>query len=152
MSDLEIIRNSNGCVITYAAIRKAMKGEPFEMSMTGREVEVLIKVVNIGIDSRLQACNGPNDSYEGGERSFIATEDGPRWKKGDKVVHTRTLECSISPESLPVLLRRLYEDTEYTGEDDDDNDVGSLLANDILTCLGFNEMGKFVGRKALGLE
>lgn len=148
MSDVEVLHNSNLCPVTYAAVRKAMNGEHYSMSLTGREAEVVIKVVNIGIDSRLQACNCPDrgDSYEGGERSFIATEDGPRWKKGDKVVHTSTLECSVSPESLPVLLRRLTEDTEYTGEDNDDNDVGSSLANAILYSLGFSEDGKFIGR------
>jgi hypothetical protein len=41
---------------------------------------------------------------------------------------------------------------EYTGEDGDDADVGNSLAESILMTLGFDDMGKFVGREAMGLE
>ena len=75
-------------------------------------------------------CPDRGDRYDGGKR------------KAGKLVICQTLECSVSPESLPVLLRRLF---------DSDNEAGMRLAGDILTVLGFNEYGKFVGREALGL-
>ena len=58
-----------------------------------------------------------------------------------------TLECCVSPESLPVLLRRLFElDTC-----DDIADAAMSLADAILMTLGFDECGEFVGKEALGL-
>jgi len=91
-----------------------------------------IDAVNKGIDGHLEACFCPNrgDRYDGGKR------------KAGKLVLCRTLECSVSIESLPVLLRRLS---------DFDDEAGPRLASDIFTVLGFNECGKFVGREALGL-
>ena len=77
-------------VVTYQAIRKAMNGEPYTMSLTGRdEIRAVIEVVNEGIDSHLEACFCPEngDSYEGGSR------------KAGKLMLCRTLECCISIES-----------------------------------------------------
>ncbi len=104
--------------ITYGAIRKQMNGEAYTMQAVGRDAEVVAIAVNQGIDSHLEACFVPDrgDSY---------TKDG------------RRLRCVVSPESLPVLLRRLTE-IEYTGRDGDDADVGGMLATDILGTLGFN--------------
>jgi len=141
------------CKVSYDDIIQACNGENYTMSLTGNDAQVVIKAVNIGIDSRLQGCFVKGkDSYAPGERSITATEDTDHWKQGDKLVLANTLECDISPESLCVLLRRLYEDMEYTGEDGDDNDVATSLAESILMSLGFNDYGKFVGRKALGLD
>lgn len=138
--DTQTITNSNLCPISYEAVRLALTGEAYPMpvrypmSLVGRDAEVVIKVVNIGIDSRLQACSIENqDTYK---------LDGK----------TSRLECFVSPKSLPVLIRRLFEDTDYTGDDGDDRDVGSSLAEDILNTLGFDDTGRFVGRKALGLD
>ncbi len=153
--DTRVLRQENLCEVEYDAIIAACNGEPYTMSLTDRrEIEVVIKAVNIGIDSRLQACYCPDrgDDYGQGERSITATSDAKRWKKGDKLVLARTLECSISPESLCVLLRRLFEDMESTGKDGDDADVGMSLASSIMMTLGFNDCGKFVGREALGLD
>lgn len=124
--------------ITYDAIRSAMDGEPFNMSLTGQEeVQAVIQAVNQGIDSHLEACYCPErgDRYEGGER------------KAGKLVLCRTLECNVSVESLPVLLGRLFE----LDGDDDVIDAAMSLATDILMTLGFDEYGQFVGREALGL-
>jgi hypothetical protein len=87
----------------------------------------------------LEACFCPDrgDRYEGGER------------KAGKLVLCRTLECSISPDSLPVLLRRLCE--SELGGDAEVQSAGLQLADCILMCLGFNESGQFVGREAVGL-
>lgn len=124
--------------VSYEAIRTAMKGEPFTMSLTDTdEIRAVIEVVNQGIDAHLEACFVPErgDSYTGGKRT------------AGKLVLCHSLDCRISPESLPVLLRRLCEldgDKELV-------EAASSLASDILCVLGINEYGEFVGREALGL-
>jgi hypothetical protein len=121
----------NGTV-TYNAVRSAMHGQPYTMSLTGSdEIRAVVDAVNQGIDSHLEACFCPQrgDSYEGGKR------------KAGRLTLCRTLECVVSPESLPVLLRRLFEG----------DDAGMTLAADILMTLGFDEYGQFVGREAVGL-
>lgn len=120
--------------ISYDAVREAMDGKPYTMSLTGKdEILAVIEAVNQGIDSHLEACFCPErgDQYEGGERT------------AGKLTLCRTLECCVSVESFPVLLRRLIE----LG-----SDPASSLARDILTTLGFDEFGCLVGREALGLE
>ena len=47
----------------------------------------------------------------------------------------------VSPMSMPVLLRRLFE-----------GDPCSSIGASILQTLGFNEEGEQVGREAVGLE
>jgi hypothetical protein len=126
-------------VITYDAIRKAMDGESYRMSLTGKdEVLAVIEDVNQGIDSHLEACFCP----ERGDRY----EDGAR--KAGTAILCHTLECCVSVESLPTLLRRLFDLNTAA----DLVDAASSLARDILTTLGFDEFGRFVGREALGLE
>ena len=131
------IHTGSGAV-TYKAVRSTMDGEIYTMSLTDTtEIKGVVKAVNMGIDSHLEACfcPGRGDSYELGTRT------------AGKLVLCRTLECSVSPESLPVLLRRLFElDT-----DDDVADAAMSLADAILLTLGFDEYGQFVGREALGL-
>ena len=130
MHDFE---NDNGCTVTYDSVRKAMDDEPFTMSLTDyRRNPAVIEAVNQGIDSHLEACYCPDlgDRYEGGER------------KAGKLVLCRSLDCVVSHESLPVLLRRLFEL---------EDESGTRLASDILTVLEINEYGKFVGREAVGM-
>ena len=118
--------------VTYKAVRKAMGGEPYTMSLTGTdEIRAVIDAVNQGIDSHLEACFCPQlgDNYVGGKR------------KAGRLTLCHTLECVVSPESLPVLLRRLCEG----------DDAGMTLAGDILMTLGFDDYGHFVGREAVGL-
>jgi hypothetical protein len=120
--------------VTYAIVRKAMGGEPFTMSLTdSNEIHAVIEAVNQGIDSHLEACFCPErgDSFNGGKRT------------AGKLVLCRCLDCSVSPDSLPTLLRRLCESAD---------EVGNRLAGDILMVLGINEYGKFVGREAMGLD
>jgi hypothetical protein len=123
--------------VDYETIRKAMNGEPFDMSLTDEdEIKAVIAAVNEGIDAHLEACFCPSrgDRYEGGKR------------KAGKLVLCRTLECVVSVESLPVLLRRLCESD--LGNADVEAE-GNRLASDILMVLGVNEYGTFVGREAL---
>ena len=118
----------------YKIVRKAMGKEPFSMSLTDSdEIHAVINAVNQGIDSHLEACFCPErgDSYRGDKR------------KAGKFVLCGCLDCSVSPESLPTLLRRLCESGK---------EAGNRLTGDILMVLGINEYGKFVGREALRLE
>jgi hypothetical protein len=126
--------------VDYDTIRQAMDGEPFTMSLTDEdEIKAVIEAVNQGIDAYLEACFCPDrgDRYEGGQR------------KVGKLVMCRTLECTVSVESLPVLLRRLCESD--LGGDPDVQAEGNRLASDILMVLGVNEYGEYIGREALGL-
>ena len=126
--------------VSYETVRKAMGNEPFTMSLTDTdEIKAIIEAVNEGIDANLEACFCParGDSYEGGKR------------KAGKLVLCHTLDCVVSPESLPVLLRRLCE--SELGGDTEVQSAGMSLAESILLVLGFNEYGEFVGREALGL-
>jgi len=92
---------------TYASVIEACKGEPYTMSLVGNAAHVVRETVNQGIDSHLEACFIPDfgDSYE---------------------VEGNRLNCKVSPQSLPVLLRRLFD----SGHDD-----AMLLASDILETL-----------------
>ena len=132
--------NTGSGTVAYDTIRTAMGGEPFTMSLTDEdEIRAVIAAVNEGIDSHLEACSCPDrgDRYEGGKR------------RAGKLVLCRTLECVVSPESLPVLIRRLCESD--LGGDVEVQAEGNRLASDILMCLGINEYGKLVGREAVGL-
>jgi hypothetical protein len=124
--------------VSYETVCKAMNGEQFTMSLTDTdEIKAVIAAVNQGIDSHLEACFCPErgDRYEGGRRM------------AGKLVLCSSLECSVSPESLPVLLRRLCE----LDGDAEVMDAATSLASDILLVLGINECGQFVGREAVGL-
>lgn len=68
--------------------------EPYTMSLVGNDRKAVIKAVNLGIDSHPQAC-------------FIPA-------RGDKYdARGNRMDCVVSPESLPVLIRRLLD-----GDDD----------------------------------
>jgi len=88
------------------------------MSLVGEEMECAVKAVNVGIDAHLEACFIPDrgDKYE---RVVRRTVTG--------VAHTTALDCVVSSESLPVLLRRLSEQ---------DDEKGLFLADNILDCIG----------------
>jgi hypothetical protein len=131
--------NTGSGTVDYETVRQAMNGEPFTMSLTDTdEIKAVIAAVNEGIDGHLEACFCPDrgDRYDGGKR------------KAGKLVLCHSLDCSISPESLPVLLRRLCESDLGDAEAES---AGMRLATDILYVLGFNEYGEFVGREAMGL-
>ncbi len=124
--------------VDYETIRQAMNGEPFTMSLTDEdEIRAVIAAVNEGIDAHLEACYCPDrgDRYGGGNR------------KAGKLVLCRTLECVVSVESLPVLLRRLCE--SELGGDPEVQAEGNRLASDILSVLGISEYGELVGREML---
>ena len=128
-------KNSNGCTITYEFVRQAMNGEPFPMSLVGEAARAAVDAVNIGIDSHLEAC-----STRGQDRYEFKKHAGP--------LCCVKLECSVSIESLPVLIRRLFE----LEGDERREDAARSLAEDILMVLGIDDEGHYVGREALGLE
>jgi len=120
-------KNENMCEITYEAVRKAMGEKPYTMELVTEDAREVIEAVNRHpIDAHLEACFCPDR----GDRYEEIRANG-----------RRRLSCSVSPESLPVLLRRLFE-----------NDSCSSLGSSILTTLGFDEFGEQVGRESLGLE
>jgi len=135
--------NRSCCKVYYSTVRKAMKDEAYPMSLTeAKEIQAIVLAVNEGIDSHLEACNSPDrgDSYQPGKRMA-----------GSRCI-TTTLECVVSAESLPVLLRRLFN---LKTDDDSDGglrDTAESLAEDILMTLGIDESGVYVGRRALGLD
>jgi hypothetical protein len=113
-------------IITYGQIRHAMSGKYYPMTLVGKDARVVTKAVNMGIDAHLEACFVP-------ERGDLYTQVGHR------------LKCSVSPDSLPVLLRRLTENLEYNENDADcDAEHGESLASSILDTLGIsNDIGCF---------
>ena len=121
-------RNENGIEITYDLVKQAQGPEPYPMSLTGKAIDVVTAAVNRGIDSHLEACFIPDrgDSFMPGKRETATT------------FICRTLECKISQESMPVLLRRLF-DLEGSEEFEDE---GRSVASDILATLGIGEDGK----------
>jgi hypothetical protein len=151
-NDTEIIDVAGMYLLTYAEVREAMQKlgiEHYSMSLASdQEKMVLVMAVNQGIDSHLQICNCPErgDSFVCGKRTITATSDTKWWKAGDELIMARTLDCEVSAESLPVLLRRLYElDTECPedwpeGDSEDPNDAGWSLAGGIISSLGFHEI------------
>jgi hypothetical protein len=104
----------------------------YTMSLVGDDIQAVIDAVNVGIDAHLTACNCParGDSYEAGDRSITATSDTKHWTKGDRLRLAQTLECRVSAESLPVLLRRL---------DESDDEAACSLRSGILSTLGIEE-------------
>lgn len=95
--------------ISYQQIRDAMKDEPYHMSLTKNSALSVQNAVNQGIDSHLEAC-------------YFAHKDTYAWDG-------QRLNCTVSPESLPVLLRRLTESEDDNAED---------LAVSILSTLGIS--------------
>lgn len=93
-------------MIAYAQIIKACKGKNYRAVFKGNDAVLVKKAVNQGIDSHLEGC-------------FVVGKD-------TYDVQGSWLHCYISPESLPVLLRRLSEIC----------DEAHLLASDILGTLG----------------
>jgi len=134
----ETFTQENMCLVSYAAIREAQGDEPHHMSLTdGNEVAAVIAAVNVGIDSRLQAITGCD--FSAGKRTI----DGK-----PELVLCITMECSISVEALPVLLRRLFDGNGAEG-DKEIFDAGMSLAGSMMMVLGFDDTGNFVGREGL---
>lgn len=127
------ITTTTGYTIAYQEVRKAMNGERYTMKLAASDAAHVIRAVNQGIDSHLEACFVP------------ARGDMYFYEKGK-------LYCAVSEESFPVLLRRLYELDASDSSDEYDDDSAGCLADTMLAVLGFDEYGKYVGREALGMD
>jgi len=75
--------------------------ESYPMQLAGEDAEVVQRLVNQGIDAHLEACFIPDrgDSYAWEEH-----------KLDSGTVIAVKLHCSVSAESMLVLLRRMEED------------------------------------------
>lgn len=131
------VENTDMIHIPYSAVIAACNGEHYPMSLCPTEAAWVVAAVNQGIDSFLEACNVPErgDSYEW-KTTFVGT-----------TALARHLVCEVSPLSLVTLLRRLGElDPEELGCTDSTGEP-ICLVDSILSTLGFDESGEFVGRE-----
>ena len=129
------ICNSQLVNVAYSTVLQAIEAtdsDPFTMTIRCPiEWAAIAQAVNQGIDAHLEACNLQGiDRFDNGN-------------------------CSVSPHSLCVLLRRLG-DTEFRNTDkhsgDEIWDAATSLQSSIFTVLGVDEYGHYVGREAMGLE
>ena len=129
------ICNSQLVNVAYSTVLRAIEltdSDPFSMTIRCPiEWAAIAQAVNQGIDPHVEAC-----SLQGIDR----------YDNGD---------CSVSPHSLCVLLRRLgdteFHDTEKHNADDI-WDAATSLQSSIFTVLGIDDCGRYVGREALGME
>ena len=124
------ICNSQLVAVPYSTVLRAIEltdSDPFRMRIRCPvEWAAIAQGVNQGIDSHLEAICSPKDVFDNGN-------------------------CSVTPHSLCVLLRRLG-DTEVQATDKhsagDIWDAAMSLQTSILTVLGIDEYGRYVGREA----
>ena len=133
MSDHEFRRvsYSAGCTPVRTLRARLRKVGDYDMSLRGRDAQVVTKVVNVGIDSHLSAVEFASDPcLEDRGHGFSA------------------LSLSITPEGMLVLLRRLWEGTGLAPDDishecngdDCDYSVASSLRSSILETLNIEEV------------
>lgn len=128
------ICNSQLVQVNYSTVLRAIEltdSNPFTMTIRcSLEWAAIAQCVNQGIDSYLEAICQPQDVFENGD-------------------------CSVTPHSLCVLLRRM-SDTEFQDTDshsaEDIWDAAMSLQSSIFTVLGIDEYGEYIGREAMGLE
>src|SRR5579859_6414608 len=89
------------------AIAEAAPKAGYAMSLVGEDRQIVIDAVNQGIDSHLEACFVPDR----GDSFRLQTPDGIEGR-----ISGARLECRLSAESLPVLVRRLMESGNEAAE------------------------------------
>lgn len=111
--------------ITYSQIREAQGNKPYTMSLVGEDAKAVQDAVNRGIDSHLEACFLDGlDSYKWRQDKLPPSKQFPK----GAVIAIR-LDCEVSPQSLPTLIRRLLESGDHS----------ESLATDMLLVLGFED-------------
>ena len=90
-----------------ATITKAAPKAGYSMSLVGEDQPTVINAVNQGIDSHLEACYVPSR----GDSFSLHTLPGIRGR-----ISGPRLECRVSEQSLPVLIRRLMESGDEQAE------------------------------------
>ena len=121
--------------VPYTTVLKAIEAtdsDPFVMTIRCKvEWAAVAHCVNQGIDAYLEAC---------------CIKDKDVFDNGN---------CSVSPQSLCTLLRRLG-DTEFKATEkhsaEDLWDAATTLQSSIFMVLGIDDYGTYVGREAMGLE
>jgi hypothetical protein len=128
------ICNSQLVQVNYSTVLRAIEltdSNPFTMTIRCPvEWAAIAQCVNQGIDSHLEAICHADDSFDNGQ-------------------------CSVTPHSLCVLLRRMG-DAEFRDTEDHSADglwdAATSLQSSIFNVLGIDEYGEYIGREALGLE
>jgi len=77
------------------------------MRLVGEDQPTVIAAINQGINPHLEACYVP----AGADRFRLQTPPGIRGR-----ISGPRLECRVSPQSLPVLIRRLMESGDNQAE------------------------------------
>lgn len=116
-------------MITYQRITAACDGKPYDAVFRGQDAIAVVKAVNQGIDSRLEACFLKERDVYGAWPCVVAILDGKDVCRIERM--EAKLVCKISPESLPVLLRRLNATRREEAE---------FLVYDILQTLGIKDV------------
>jgi hypothetical protein len=89
------------------AIGRAAPQCGYAMSLVGEDRQKVIAAVNQGIDAHLEACFVPAR----GDRFRLQTPAGIKGR-----ISGPRLECNVSPQSLPVLIRRLMKSGDERAE------------------------------------
>jgi len=120
--------------VTYKEVREAHP-EPFPFTAVGEDAAAVAQVVAMGIDSHLEACfvETRGDRCLSHPVVQIATLNDQSVGMPNCGFRPRRLSLVFSPESLPVLLRRLFE--HDFGGDEDLQDAARSFAQSILDCI-----------------
>ena len=126
--------NENLCKMTYGDVLDAIEqtdSNPFTGNIVDEaEWAAIAQCVNQGIDSHLEAITDAQEEFDNGS-------------------------LCITPHNLCIILRRL-SDTAFKKQgklsEDEIWDAANTLLGSILLVLGFNDCGRYVGRRAVGLE
>lgn len=120
--------------VTYSEVRDAQQ-EPFSLSVVGNDAVAVVQALALGIDAHLEACfvEARGDRCTSHRVAQIATLDDQAVGMPLCGQKPRRLSLVLSPTSLPVLLRRLFE--HEFGGDEDLHDAAQSFAQSILDCI-----------------
>lgn len=110
-------------IVAAVAKRAPKGGYPMNLPLGTHDAEVVQLAVNQGIDSHLQACYVPDR----GDRYEVQRPGADIASR----VRGSCLDCNVSAESLPVLVRRLFEMGEKDSKDGSVADHACSLASSI---------------------
>lgn len=133
MSDQKFFSYALAREVHYEEISRAVRAQErpyYYMSLSGSDIDIVMDAVNQGIDSHLEACYVPDR----GDLYVFDTETINDSVTGKAVLVTPRLECHVSPESLPILLRRLAETADDMVDEDDSSNIESFVG-DVLSTL-----------------
>lgn len=119
--------------VTYNEVREA-QSEPFPFSVVGDDAVAVVQALSLGIDAHLEACfvEARGDRCTSHHVAQIATLDHQPVGMPLCGQKPRRLSLVLSPTSLPVLLRRLFE---HDFGDEDIEDAARSLGQSMLDCI-----------------